>query len=170
MISLAAGEQQRWAVRDFLMNKTLLLIFLFSTVATCTAQTPLMTVESNHSACEVNAASFDNLANLLGSNKERMFIVARLGKGEWSRDLNRRRLSNVRTYFTTNWKIDQARFTFAVGSRVDGEGRVEFYVGSTFWLVSYVKRGRDICVDCCDYPDRRYYGSGKRDRPRQRPR
>jgi len=80
----------------------------------------------------------------LRSNKERIFIVARLGNLEWSRDLNRRRLSNVHAYFATNWKIDPARFTFAAGSRVAGEGRVEFYIGSTLWLVSYVKPGRDI--------------------------
>lgn len=140
------------------MNKTLLLISFFSAVVTSAAQTPVMIVDSTPSACEVNAASFDNLANDLCSNNERIFIIARLGNGERSRDLNRRRLSNVRTYFATNWKIDPARFTFAVGSRVEGEGRVEFYIGSTFWLISYVKRGRDICVDCCDYPDRRYYG------------
>jgi hypothetical protein len=152
------------------MNKTLLLILFFSVVAIGAAQTPVMTVESNASACEVNAASFDNLANILRSNDERLFIIARLGKGEWSRDLNRRRLSNVRAYFVTNWKIGVARFTFAAGSRVDGEGRVEFYVGSKLWLVSYVRPGRDICVDCCDYPDRRYYGAGKRDHSRRRPR
>jgi len=50
----------------------------------------------------------------------------------------------VHAYFATNWKIDPARFTFAAGSRVAGEGRVEFYIGSTLWLVSYVKPGRDI--------------------------
>jgi hypothetical protein len=127
-----------------------------------------MTVESNASACEMNAASFDNLANDLRSNNQRIFIIARLGRGESSRDLNRRRLSNVRTYFMTNWKIDPARFTFAAGSKVDGEGRIEFYIGSTLWLVSYVKPRRDICVDCCDYPDRRYYGMGKRDHPSRR--
>jgi len=151
------------------MKKALRLIY-FSLVAAnaVIAQKPVMTVESNPSACEVNAASFDNLANHLRSNNERIFIIARLGNGEWSRDLNRRRLSNVRTYFMTNWKIDPARFTFAAGSRVEGEGRVEFYIGSTLWLISYVKPNRDICVDCCDYPDRRYYGMGKRDNPRRR--
>jgi hypothetical protein len=153
------------------MKTTLLLICFFLVAANrVVAQKPVMTVESNPSACEVNAAAFDNLANDLRSNNEHIFIIARLGNGEWSRAVNRRRLSNVRTYFVTNWKIDPARFTFAVGSRVDGEGRVEFYIGSTLWLISYVKPGRDICVDCCDYPDRRYYGMGKRDHPRRRAR
>jgi hypothetical protein len=148
--------------------KVLILIVPFLCALDAFGQKPVMTVEANASACEVNAASFDNLANDLRSNKEHIFIIARLGKGEPSPDLNRRRLSNVRAYFMTNWKIDPSRLTFAAGSRVDGEGRVEFYIGSTLWLISYVKPGRDICVDCCDYPDRRYYGAGKRDHPRRR--
>ena len=151
------------------MKRTLLLI-AFLAATSVSAQTSPITVEANASACEVNAAAFDNLANILRSNNERLFVVARLGKGENSRDLNRRRLSNVRAYFMTNWKIDSARFLFAVGPAVNGEGRVEFYVGSTLLLVSFVKPGKDICVDCCDYPDRRYYGAGKRDHVRRKPR
>ena len=93
----------------------LLLIMPFVCALNTVAQKSVMTVEANASACEVNAASFDNLANELRSNKERIFIIARLGKGELSPNSNRRRLSNVRTYFLTNWKIDPARFTFCGG-------------------------------------------------------
>ncbi|MFN2456516.1 MAG: hypothetical protein ABR577_20180, partial [Pyrinomonadaceae bacterium] len=79
----------------------------------------------------MNAASFDNLANILRSSNERLFIVARLGKGESSRDLNRRRLYNVRTYFKENWpNVEAKRFVFAEGDRIEGEGHVEFYIGS----------------------------------------
>jgi hypothetical protein len=152
------------------MNKALILVIFFSVRIISTAQTPVMTVEANNSACEVNAASIDNVANVLRSTEDRLFVIARLGTGESSRDLNRRRLSNVSAYFLSNWKIDSSRITFAAGSKLNGPGRVEFYVGSTLWLVSYVKPGRDICVDCCDYPDPRYYGSGKRDHPRRKPR
>jgi hypothetical protein len=120
-------------------------------------------VLGNASTCEENAVSIDNLANALRSSDARLFIVARLGKGESSRELNRRRLYNVRTYFK-GWQIDARRFVFAEGDRVEGEGRIEFYIGSTFMQVSLVKRGRDICVDCCDYPDSRYYGLGKKDK------
>lgn len=122
-------------------------------------------VEGNASSCERNAASFDNLAGFLRSTEERLFIIARLGNGERSRDLNRRRLHNVRTYFKDSWpQIDPKRFVFADGDSVKGEGRIEFYLGSTLIQISYVKRGKDICVDCCDYPDLRYYGAGKKDK------
>jgi hypothetical protein len=123
-------------------------------------------VPGNHSACEVNAAAFDNLANMLRSSEERLFILARLGTGETSAELNRRRLHNVRTYFKEGWpNVASKRFVFAHGDRVEGEGRIEFYIGSRLVQISLVRRGGDICVDCCDYPDPRYYGAGKKDKP-----
>jgi hypothetical protein len=101
----------------------------------------------------------------LRSGEQRLFIVARLGTGEVLRDLNRRRLYNVRTYFKEGWpNVDPKRFVFAEGDRVEGEGRIEFYVGSHLMQISLVKRGKDICVDCCDYPDFRYYGVGKKNK------
>jgi len=154
------------------MKKILLLIFiLLSTGVSVSAQSKVAepyVVPGNPSACEVNAATFDNLANILRSGDERLFVVARLGKGESSRDLNRRRLHNVRTYFKENHGLEAKRFVSAEGDRVGGEGRVEFYIGSNLMQISLVKRGRDICVDCCDYPDPRYYGVGKRDKPNRR--
>ena len=126
-------------------------------------------VPANHSACETNAAAFDNLANMLLSSEERLFIVARLGTGESSVELNRRRLYNVRTYFKEGWpNVDSKRFVFAQGDRVEGEGRIEFYIGSHLFQISLVRRGKDICVDCCDYPDPRYYGAGKKDKPNRK--
>jgi hypothetical protein len=123
-------------------------------------------VQGDLSACESNAVSFDTLASMLRSTiDERLLVVARLGKGENSRELNRRRLYNVRTCFKGNWEIDAKRFVFAEGDKIEGEGRVEFYIGNDLIIVSVVKRGKDICVDCCDYPDSRYYGAGKRDKP-----
>jgi hypothetical protein len=155
------------------MKKVLILILILLAVSpSVSAQSkhaePYV-VPSNSGACEVNAASFDSLANILRSNDERLFVVARLGKGESSRELNRRRLHNVRTYFKDGWpQIDAKRFVFAEGDRVEGEGRVEFYIGSVLMQISLVKRGGDICVDCCEYPDPRYYGMGKKDKSRRR--
>jgi len=130
--------------------------------------TEVQVVQGDANACELNAVNFDYLANILRENEERLFVVARLGKGEVSRNFSRRRLSNVRTYFQEGWKIGAERIVFAEGEKVQDEGRVEFYIGSKLMLVSLVKRGRDICVDCCDYPDLRYYGRGKEDKPKRR--
>jgi hypothetical protein len=155
------------------MKKILLVIFiLLATGASVKAQSKAIepnVVQGDANACELNAATFDSLANILRSTDERLFVVARLGKGESSRELNRRRLYNVRAYFKGGWSgVEATRFVFAEGDRIDGEGRVEFYIGSNLMLISLVKRGGDICVDCCDYPDPRYYGAGKRDTPRRK--
>lgn len=145
------------------------LLFLVGPVSAQDKPLEPYVVEGNASACEVNAATFDNLANILRSSDERLFVIARLGTGERSRDFNRRRLHNVRTYFTESWPtLGPKRIVFAEGERVEGDGRVEFYIGSRLFQISLVKRGRDICVDCCDYPDTRYYGMGKRDRPKRK--
>ncbi len=155
------------------MKTTLLLIFLLlSFCVSVNAQSEALepfVVKSDAGACESNAASLDNLVSGLRSSDERLFVVARLGAGERSRDLIRRRLYNVRAYFEWSWpELDAKRFVFSEGDRVAGEGRVEFYVGSRLLLISLVERGRDICVACCDSPDLRYYGSGKRDKPKTR--
>jgi hypothetical protein len=139
------------------MKKILLLISILLAIgASVNAQSKVIepyVVEGNASACELNAASFDNLANMLRSSDERLFVVARLGKGESSRELNRRRLYNVRAYFKENWpNVDAKKLVFAEGDRISGEGRVEFYIGSHLIQISLGKRGRDICIDCCDYP------------------
>lgn len=154
------------------MTKLLTLIFVLlvtceSLMGQSTTNAPDI-VQSDSNSCEINAVSFDNLANTLRDNDERLFVVARLGKGEVSRDFNRRRLYNVRTYFQHGWKIDEKRIVFAEGERVGEEGRIEFYIGSKLMLVSLVRGGGDICVDCCDYPDLRYYGKGKQDKPKRR--
>lgn len=155
------------------MKKLLLLTLVVSSIAvSVSAQSKIIepyVVKGDPNACEVNAATFDNLANMLRSTEERLFVVARLGRGESSREFNRRRLYNVRTYFKENWPgVEAQRFVFAEGDGVEGEGRVEFYLGSHLMQISLAKRGRDICVDCCDYPDPRYYGIGKKDKPRRR--
>ena len=155
-------------MKRFLFSIFLVLIVAVPINAQSKATEPYV-VPGNIGACEVNAATFDNFANILRSTDERLFVVARLGKGESSRELNRRRLHNVRNYFKEGWpNIDAKRFVFAEGDRVEGEGRVEFYIGSILMQISLVKRGKDICVDCCDYPDPRYYGTGKKDKSRRR--
>lgn len=154
-----------------------LLLFILVLFATCTSvlaqskTTEPTIVQGDANACELNAAMFDSLANILRDNvTERLFIVARLGKGEVSRDYNRRRLHNVRIYYKQAWawNIADDRFVYVEGDRVEGEGRIEFYIGSKLMLISLVKRGRDVCVTCCDFPYSDYYGFGKKEKQRRR--
>lgn len=121
------------------------------------------TVEPVLATCEENSARLDSLGNDLNSNNEILFIIARLGKGENSRQLNRRRLYNVHFILKEKWKFDESRFVIAEAERVNSEGRIEFYIGSKLMEILLVKKGRDICVSCCGDDDR-LYGLGKKDK------
>jgi len=121
------------------------------------------TVEPILATCEDNSARLDSLGNDLTTTNELLFIIARLGKGEKSRELNRRRLYNVRFVLEARWKIDANRFVVAEGERVRSEGRIELYIGSKLTEILLIKKGRDICVTCCGDDDR-FYGLGKRDK------
>ncbi len=146
--------------------KTILLIFilLFSSVCLKAQSDAVEPILGN---CEENSAILDSLGNDLTENNERLFIIARLGKGENSRELNRRRLYNVRYVLKDRWKIDASRFVVAAGEKVSSEGRIEFYIGSKLTQILLVKKSRDICVACCGDDDR-FYGLGKRDKPKNK--
>jgi hypothetical protein len=116
--------------------------------------------------CEQNSALLDLLANELLSKEERAFVIARPECGENLRDLNRRRLYNVRTYLVER-SIDTKRLIFAEGERVEERGRIEVYVGSRLLFISLIKRNKDVCVICCS-PDPAFYGQGKMDKPKRK--
>ena len=124
-------------------------------------------VHSTNAPCEENSAWLDVLMHRLveGNKPERVFVIARLGKGEKSSSLNKRRLHNARTYLMNRLKPES--LVVAEGERVDDEGRVEFYVGSELVLISLVQRGEDLCVNCFE-PNPKYYGCGREDRQKRR--
>lgn len=118
-------------------------------------------VDSSAGPCEANSAWLDLLMQRAAESEtpKRIFVIARLGRGEMARNLNQRRLHNARTYLQN--RLDGTMIVIAEGERVNGEGRVEFYLGSELFLVSLIGRGRDLCVSCFDGTDARYYGCGR---------
>jgi hypothetical protein len=114
--------------------------------------------------CEEHSAILDMLRNKLmqGDDKEGVIIaVARLGDGERMRNLNRRRLYNLRVHFT-DYGFPAQKLIAAEGKRVKGFGRVELYVGGKLIDVLLVARNGDLCVDCCDIDERLYPYRGKK--------
>lgn len=100
---------------------------------------------------ELNSLYLDNLASELRSSQaELLFVIARPGRGERARSLNHNRLESARRYLIESGRIQKERIIFAEGEPVDGEGRVEFYLGSRLYLTSLAKRGRNINFTCCD--------------------
>ena len=120
-------------------------------------------VHSTQAPCEENSAWLDLLMQKVNESgkPERVFVIARLGKGEYASRLNQRRLHNARTYLENRLKPEI--IIVAEGERVNGEGRVEFYVGSELVFISMVARGADLCVSCFDALNPKYYGCGRKD-------
>ena len=124
-------------------------------------------VHSTNAPCESNSAWLDFLMQKVNESgkSERVFVIARLGKGECASRLNQRRLHNARTYLENRLKPET--IIVAEGERMNGEGRVEFYVRSELVLISMVRRGADICVSCFDGLNPKYYGCGRKDARRR---
>jgi len=83
-------------------------------------------------------------------------LVARLGDSEQPREVNRRRLHNVRTFLTTYPDLNAKNVITAEGERVRGFGRVEIYVGGKLVDVILAEKNKDLEVECCE-GDERYY-------------
>jgi hypothetical protein len=112
--------------------------------------------------CELNALHLSDIAQKVLHSDERLFVIARLGKSETNRSLNRRRLYNVRVrlkpYFDDRAK--SGHLTLAEGEPTNGAGCVEFYIGSKLVLITSLAHQADICVDCCE-SQHLYYGPGR---------
>lgn len=108
--------------------------------------------------CEENLIHLERLAFLMYEEIERrgkLIVISRLGDGETSRQLNRRRLHNVREKQKERG-VPPEVIIIAEGERVRGYGRVEFYLGGKMVGGLLIKRNEDICVECCGL-DERYY-------------
>lgn len=109
--------------------------------------------------CGINIIRMETVKKLAAAESNRdsaVIAVARLGDGEYVRELDRRRLQNVVTVLTDNLDMKKERVVIASGERVRGYGRVEVYVVGQLVDALLVDRGKDLCVDCCDL-DTRYY-------------
>lgn len=101
--------------------------------------------------CEGNSRRLDFIRNesqTMGEGKVTI-AIARLGKGEQSQEINRRRLYTIRAYLTA-MELPSRRLVTAEGERVSGNGRVEVYVGGKLVDVLAAERGKDLMVGMCD--------------------
>src|SRR5712692_1766568 len=73
--------------------------------------------------CEGNNSDLAG-ANQMAQADGTIIAIARLGDGEKSRNLNRRRLHNVRAFLAEFWHRDPNTVVTAEGTRVEGYGRV----------------------------------------------
>lgn len=80
--------------------------------------------------------------------KKPIILIARLGDGEYKRDLNYVRLD--RAFWGLTFGAEVPTVIKAEGERVKGAGRVEVYVDGILRLVILTERNKYICVSCCD--------------------
>ena len=91
---------------------------------------------------------FVHIAAMEAGEDRAIIIIARLGSGERSHSLNRRRLNAPSSYLVNNRGFPKARVVAAEGERVRSLGQVEFYVGGRLHTVFKVKRNRDLVKGC----------------------
>ena len=82
-----------------------------------------------------------------------IIAIARLGDGEDRRELNRRRLHNVRVFLANSGKRSPDTVVVAQGERVKGYGQVELYVGGRLFDVIAVGTNGDLLVGLTCEPD-----------------
>ena len=112
--------------------------------------TEMQIIKGDANSCELNSAYLDYMVMEQRAKGERIFVIARLGQGEVNRSLNHNRLEYARFYLLESGRTQKEKIVFAEGERVNGEGRVEFYLGSRLFLVSLAERGKNVCLTCCD--------------------
>ena len=97
-------------------------------------------------------------ARLIAREEDRtIMFVSRLGRGERGMRLHERRLHNAVERVTQDgngWSGQ--RVVATVGTRVEGQGRIEVYLDGRMYWAFEIRRGRDFPVDCCgEFPE--YY-------------
>lgn len=109
--------------------------------------------------CEGNLIYLERAAKRtlveLGEGKI-LIVIARSGKNESKKNLNTRRLHNVRVSLVDNLKIPAQYIVFAKGEPTNEFGQIEFYLSGRMIGGLRIPHNKDICADCCDI-DNRYY-------------
>jgi hypothetical protein len=122
-----------------------------------TKQTSKQSLQVILNRCEGNNSDLSGAHHMAGEEAT-IIAIARLGDGEVSRQLNRRRLHNVRTFLTdVGWHRDPTTVITAEGEKVKGYGRVELYVRGVPFVALAVRRNQDLLVGSCLGADRNLY-------------
>jgi len=98
--------------------------------------------------CETDMAYLDDAsAKVAKLGDGLVIVVARLGDGESSRSLNRRRLAKVRQYLSEEKGLKE-RVIVAEGEHVKGYGRIEVYIEGKLLYVLPIRRNKPILSPC----------------------
>lgn len=131
----------------FIILTLLLSLIVASAFGQAIADVPYQ-IPSNSSG-EENSALTDDIALEARQSGERLFVIVRLGRGETSRLLNQARLMNTKSYMLGKGFSSETAI-FAEGEDVEGEGRIEYYLGSKLKLITLAPRNKMPNLTCCE--------------------
>jgi hypothetical protein len=97
--------------------------------------------------CDITKSDFDLIAHTAGEDKS-IIAIARLGKGEASRQVVRNRLRNLRDFLYLTRGVPEERVILAEGERAQGLGQVEVYIAGKLFIIFRMKRNKDFFTGC----------------------
>ncbi len=149
-----------------------LLLYILTLISTNAELITLQETKqvANVNNCELNVLRLHD-ANAAAGKDDLIIVIARLGKGDRSREVNRRRLHNVKTYLVEFLGRPPKTIVLAEGERKNGLGSIDLYVRGKLADTLELGAGEDLLVGSCDNTspgDAHFFNSSKRDtRPKQ---
>jgi hypothetical protein len=109
-------------------------------------------VDAKPQYCWRNGISLENITQATPDD-DTIIVIARLGDKDLKPNLNKRRLHNIRVYWTDAkeepYRRDPKTIILAEGERVKGYGQIEFYVRGRLVEIVKVHRNSDFnAADC----------------------
>jgi hypothetical protein len=134
-------------------------LFLFTLVASGQVCREFPCTVSSKATGEEASAAIDNFLSEAIQNTERIFVFAIPGNRENRNATNPDRLCEARRYILG--RLGRSGFqqqyppVFGEGPAARGEGRIEFYLGSTLYLTRFISLNSPANLDCCGELSRR---------------
>jgi hypothetical protein len=94
--------------------------------------------------CESAKADFDLIAQVANEKESNVIVIARLGRDEGARSINRLRLSQLRDWLLNVRGYSPDRIVTAEGERLRGLGQVEVYVSGKPFIIYRMRRNKDF--------------------------
>ncbi len=141
----------------FILMATLLAVTFYSAsgyAQEIQSSEPRVWADISGEDCETITAALDHALIDAGHTMintgidKSIIIIARLGRGETSRQLNRRRLRPLVSFMVETRRFSERRIVSAEGERIRGAGRIEIYVGGELHTIFQIRRNRDLTTGC----------------------
>lgn len=144
--------QQQSGLRAFGVIALCLVVWSIASSQNAQSAKPIISEGSNGegidgSNCDNTKALFDLIAQNAGA-EETIIVIGKLGRGELSREIVRRRMRNLQDYIYFTRGVAKERVVMAEGDRINGLGQVDVYIKGKLVVIFRLKRNRDFLTNC----------------------